>query len=42
MHTGYNDSKVTYEINGKDLDEINEMVDLAVNVQFNSKYDERC
>jgi hypothetical protein len=33
MHFGYNNSKSTYEMNGKDLEEISEERDLGVIVQ---------
>jgi hypothetical protein len=42
MHFGYNNSKRTYEMNGKDLEEISEERDLGVIVQQDLKWNKQC
>jgi ribonuclease P/MRP protein subunit RPP40 len=42
MHFGYNNSKSTYKMNGKDLEEISEERDLGVIVQQDLKRSKQC
>jgi ribonuclease P/MRP protein subunit RPP40 len=42
MHFGYNNSKSTYAMNGKDLEEISEERDLGVIVQQDLKWSKQC
>jgi ribonuclease P/MRP protein subunit RPP40 len=42
MHFRYNNSKSTYEMNGKDLEEISEERDLGVIVQQDLKWSKQC
>jgi ribonuclease P/MRP protein subunit RPP40 len=42
MHFGYNNSKSTYGMNGKDLEEISEERDLGVIVQQDLKWSKQC
>jgi hypothetical protein len=42
MHIGYNNKSVNYEMDGKDLDEVDDEKDLGVIMQGDLKWNRQC